>query len=162
MTRHLLAKLALILLVAAAALPLAGCPSSAYHSAVVAEHDFKLAVQSFQQAEIAEFNAGRISQTEHEQLESGVGKVALAGQALTMALQSGAVNSTVQQDFATLSSTLLDLLNSGVLGVKNAQSQQLLRVSIQTAQAILANVATLLNAPTTTTLPASTAPTGGN
>ena len=132
----------------------AGCPSSAYHSAVVAEHDFKLAVQSFQQAEMVEFQSGRIGQDEHQKLEAGIEKVALAGQTLTTSLQAGAANTTVQQNFATLSAALTDLLNSGVLGIKNAQSQQLLKVVIQTAQAILSNVSSLLSTPTTTTLPA--------
>ncbi len=138
---------------------LAGCPASSYHSAVVAEHDFKLAVQSFQQAEIIEFNSGRIGQAEHQKLEAGIEKVATAGQTLTTSLQSGAANATVQQNFTSLSTALTDLMNSGVLGIKNAQSQQLLKVTVQTAQAILSNVAMLLNSPTTTTLPA---PTGGN
>lgn len=131
---------------------LSGCPSTQYHKAVVAEHDFKLAVQSFQQAEIVEFQSGRIDQDEHQRLEAAVEKVAHAGQTLTTSLQAGAMNTTVLQNFQTLSDALTDLQNSGVLGIKNPQSQQLLKVTVQTAQAILSNVATLLSAPTTTTL----------
>lgn len=130
----------------------AGCPSSAYHSAVIAEHDFKLAVQSFQQAEMVEFQAGRIGQDEHQKLEAGIEKVALAGQTLTTSLQAGAANTTVQQNFATLSTALTDLFNSGVLGIKNDNSKAILKAVIQAAQAILSNVSSLLSAPTSTTL----------
>src|SRR5258705_376026 len=103
---------------------LAGCPQSQYHSAVIAEHDFHLVVQSFQQAEMVEFQAGRIGADEHRQLEGGIEKVALAGQTLTTSLQQGAANTTVQQNFATVSTAVTDLLNNGVLGIKNTQSQQ--------------------------------------
>jgi len=129
----------------------AGCPGTAYHKAVIAEHDFSVTVAAFQQAEIVEFQSGRIDSAEHLKLEAGIEKVALAGQTLTSSLQSGAANTTVQQNFNTLSAAVTDLMNSGVLGVKNPTSQQLLKVSIQTAQAILANVSTLLANQTTTT-----------
>jgi hypothetical protein len=154
-----MASVLLLLLASSAAVFIAGCPQSQYHSAVIAEHDFKLAVQSFQQAETVEFQSGRIAADEHQKLEAGIEKVALAGQTLTTSLQAGAANTTVQQNFATVSTALTDLLNSGVLGIKNPTSQQVLKVSIQTAQAILSNVSSLLSVPTTTTLPAKT---GGN
>ena len=130
----------------------AGCPSSAYHKAVVAEHDFKLAVQSFQQVEMTEYQSGRIDAATHKQLEAGIEKVALAGQTLTTSLQQGANNTTVSQNFSSVSSALTDLMNNGVLGIKNDNSKRLLTVTIQTAQAILQNVQSLLALPSTTTL----------
>lgn len=133
------------------ALALSGCPSTAYHSAVVAEHDFKTSVQAFQQAEMVEFQAGRIDATEHQKIEGGVERVGLAAQTLVSSLQQGAANTTVQQNFSTLSQAVTDLLNNGVLGIKNPQSQALVKAVLQTAQAILANVSTLLAQPTTTT-----------
>lgn len=136
-----------------------GCPKSAYHSAVVANHDFKEVVKAFQKAEIVEFQNGRVDAAEHKLLEGGIEKVALTGQTLTASLQAGASNTTVQQNFDTVSQAVTDLLNNGVLALKNSQSQQLLKVSIQTGQAILANVVSLLHLQTTTTLPAAT---GGN
>lgn len=129
-----------------------GCPSSSYHRAVVAEHDFKLAVQSFQQAEMTEYQSGRIDAVTHKQLEAGIEKVALAGQTLTTSLQQGANNTTVSQNFSSVSSALTDLMNNGVLGIKNDNSKRLLTVTIQTAQAILQNVQSLLALPSTTTL----------
>jgi hypothetical protein len=137
------------------ALALSGCPAgSTYHSAVVAEHDFKTGVAAFQKAEMVEFQNGRIDQAEHQKIEAGVEKIGLAAQVLVKSLQGGAANTTVQQNFATVEAAITDLLNNGVLGVKNAQSQQLLRLAIQTASDILVNVGQLLAAPTTTATPA--------
>jgi hypothetical protein len=134
----------------------AGCPKGTYHDAVIAEHDFKLGVQSFQQAELVEFHNGRIDAAEHRKLEEGIEKIALAGQTLTTSLQSGANNTTVQQNFATLSAAITDLTDNGVLGIKNPNSQLLLKTILQAAQAILANVQSLLN---TSPIPATK---GGN
>jgi hypothetical protein len=131
---------------------LSGCPKSAYHDAVIAEHDFKLGVAAFQQAEMQEFQAGRIDATEHQKLESGVEQVGKAAQVLVASLQGGATNTTVQQNFNTVGTALTDLLNSGVLGIKNPTSQALFSTIIKTAQAILANVGSLLSTPTTTTV----------
>jgi hypothetical protein len=136
-----------------------GCNKSAYHDAVVAEHDFKSGVAAFQQAEMIEFQNGRIDAAEHQRLEGGIERIGNAAVVLVASLQSGAANTTVQQNFATVSGAVTDLMNSGVLGIKNPTSQALLKTSLQTAQAILANVSSLLAAPTTTTVPATK--TGG-
>jgi len=120
---------------------LSGCPKGTpYHDAVVAEHQFKTIVQSFQQAEVIEFQNGRISPAEHAQLEAGVAKVAQAGIVLTTAMQQGALNSDVNTDISALSAALTSLLNDGVLGVKNPQSVAALSAIVKTAQAIVQNV----------------------
>lgn len=120
---------------------LSGCPKGTpYHDAVVAEHQFKTIVQSFQQAEGIEFQNGRISAAEHAQLEAGVAKVAQAGIVLTTAMQQGALNSDVNTDISALSAALTSLLNDGVLGVKNPQSVAALSAIVKTAQAIVQNV----------------------
>lgn len=137
---------------------LGGCPKGTpYHDAVVAEHDFKTTVQAFQTAELAEFNAGNISATEHAALEGGILKVALAGQTLTTALQSGAVNSSVLGDFATLAAALGSLNTDGVLGIKNATSKAEFSTFITTLQGIVTNVGIFLNAPPAPTAAAPTA-----
>lgn len=134
-----------------------GCPKGAYHDAVVAEHQFTTTLDSFQQAEAIEAANGRIDPATHKLLAAGIEKAALAGQTLVSSLQSGAANTTVQQNFATVSAAVSDLLNNGVLGIKNETSRGILQVSLKAVQAILANVGKLLSAPTTTNL---TAPKG--
>ena len=132
------------------ALALSGCPGTAYHKAVVAEHDFTTALKSFQQAEMVEAQSGRIDAIEHQKLEAGVETVANAAQVLVASLQSGAANATIEQNFATVSQALNDLMAAGI-GIKNPTSQALVKASLQTAQAILANVSTLLHTQTVAT-----------
>jgi hypothetical protein len=139
-------KKAFLIFVLAVSLTQAGCPKGAYHDAVIAEHSFKTAVGSFQKAELIEFQMGRISPEEHKVIEAQVEKIALAGQALTQALQSGATSTTVNERFGLLSQALSDLLKSGVLGIKNENSKMVLQVAIVTAQDILQNVSQFLPA----------------
>lgn len=148
--RMRMGKLSYSVAVLCLALTLAGCPQSTFHAATVAEHDFAVSVQSFQQAEMQEFQAGRIDAAEHQKLEAGIEKVGLAGQTLVTSLQAGAANTSVQQNFGTLSQAVNDLLSNGVIPVKNAQSQALIKAVLQTAQAILSNVSTLLAQSSTT------------
>lgn len=130
----------------------AGCPKGAYHDAVVAEHQFKEVVKGFQKAEIVEFNNGRVDAVEHKAIEDGIGKVGITAQTLVSSLQSGASNTTVQQNFDTVSAAVTGLMDNGVLGLKNNNSKAVLKTSLQTAGAILANVSSLLHLQTTTTL----------
>lgn len=139
-------KLIAVLIVAIA---LAGCPSSAYHSAVVAEHDFKSSVQAFQQAELAEHTNGRIDQAEHQRIEGAIEKIGLASETLVGALQAGASTTTVQGDFTAVSNALNALMVDGVFNVKNPQSQNLLATLTKTIQAILQNVGSILAVQTT-------------
>ncbi len=142
-------KLAKIVLLSALILPLSGCPSSAYHNAVVAEHDAKSVVQAFQQAVIIEHTAGRISDAENANIETHILQVATAGQTLTTALQQGASQTTVLADLQVLVDAVNSLNTGGVLGIKNAQSQAALTAALNAIKAVLANVQTLLSAPTT-------------
>jgi outer membrane lipoprotein SlyB len=148
----------LVVVVLVMALGLAGCPKNSYHDAVVAEHDAKTVVAAFQQAEIVEFHAGRIDIAEHQRLEDGIGKVGLAGVALTSALQQGASTTTALADFNLLAQAVGDLNSQGVLGIKNPQSQAALAAGIKSIQAVLANVQILLAQPTTETLTGATKP----
>jgi hypothetical protein len=129
---------------------LAGCPSTAYHSAVVAEHDFVTALQSFQQAELAEYTNGRIDPAEHQRIEAGVEKIATSTQVLVTALQAGANNVTVQQDFTAIGNAVNTLQVDGVFNVKNAQSQNLLATLVKSIQAILQNIGSILSVQTVT------------
>jgi hypothetical protein len=145
-------KLGAIAVVLMLGMFVAGCPKGAYHDAVVAEHDMKSGVAAFQQAEMQEYQAGRIDLATHQQLEAGVEKVGLAAQVLVSSLQAGAANTTVQQNFDTMGQAVNDLLANGVLGVKDTTSKQVLKTLIETIQAILKNIGSLLSVQTTTTV----------
>jgi Skp family chaperone for outer membrane proteins len=149
-----------ILAVLVLAVSLAGCPSTAYHSAVVAEHDFTSSLQAFQQAELAEHTNGRIDPAEHVRIEGAVEKIANAAQVLVAALQSGANNITIQQDFTSIENALNALMVDGVFNVKNPQSQNLLAALTKSIQAILQNIASYLSVQTTTPI-TTVGPKGG-
>jgi hypothetical protein len=134
------------------AVVLTGCAArGAYHNAVVIEHDTKTIVQAFQQAEMAEFNAGRIGADEHQKLEAGVEKVALAGQTVTVALQAQASQTTILGDVNILVQAVSDLGNNGVLGVKNPQSLAVLNTALNALKALISNLQTEVGAAQTTT-----------
>jgi hypothetical protein len=135
-----------LLICTLAALPfvLGGCPSSAYHGAVVAEHDFTTALDGFHTGELAEYQAGNISPAEHTVIDQKVTTVAKAAQALVTALQSGAANATALADVNTAITALQDLQASGVSPIKNQNSAKTLNLVLNTASAILQNVETLI------------------
>lgn len=135
-----------------------GCPKGAYHDAVVAEHQFKSVTQAFQQAEIKEAGNGRIDPAEHKAIEQGIEQVGLTAQVLVTSLQNGASNATVKDNFATVSAALTDLLNNGVLHLKNQTSKDILTTSIAAVRAILDNVGQLLSMQTSTTTTAGPTP----
>jgi len=123
------------------ALVLCGCAAHGpYHAAVVVNHDARTITQTFQQVEIAEFNAGRISADEHRALEAGVEKVGLAGQSVTSALQQAGPQSDVLAKISVLVQAVSELNANGVLAVKNPTSKAALSVAIQGIQALLLNL----------------------
>lgn len=148
-----------VILTLALMIGLSGCPKGTiYHDSIVAEHQFKSVTQAFQKAEITEFNNGRIDPAEHKAIEQGIEQVGLTAQVLVTSLQNGASNATVQANFATVSAALTDLLNNGVLHIKNQTSQDILKVSLAGLKAILDNVGQLLSTPTSTTITAGPTP----
>lgn len=129
-----------------------GCPKGTYHDVVVVEHQFSTTLKAFQDAENKEFQSGRVDPNEHKAIGAGEEKVGKATQVLVQSLQSGALNTTVQQNYQTLEVALTSLLNDGVLGVKNDTSKQLLQLGLQTASDILNNAGLMLAAPKTATI----------
>ncbi len=129
-----------------------GCAARGpYHAAVVINHDAVTITKAFQSAELAEFQAGRISLAEHQALEAGIEKVALGGQAVTMALQAGATQATVLGDVGVLVQAVSDLAANGVAGVKNPQSLAVLNTALNALKALIANLQTEVGAAQTTT-----------
>lgn len=125
-----------------------GCSSTNYHKMVVAEHDFKSTVQAFQDAEIAEFQAGFVDAQTHLKIQSGIINVAQGGQALATLIQQNASPQSIQAQVNTLYG-FLDTLNSdGLLYVKNPKSKATLEIALDSVKAIVTNILTLLPQPT--------------
>jgi hypothetical protein len=136
------------LLVLFLALSLSGCAAHGpYHAAVVVNHDARTITQTFQQVEIDEFNAGRLSVEEHRALEAGIGKVGLAGQSVTMALQQAGPQSDVLAKVNALVQAVADLNASGVLGIKDPNAKAALSAAIKGIQDLLVNLQKEAGAP---------------
>jgi hypothetical protein len=122
-----------------AAVALAGCPGSVVHKVTVAQHDFRIAVQAFQDTEIALHNQGGvISDDVHIQIQTGIQKVAQAGVDLDTALASNAPTSTLKTKLDSIMALLDDLNNQGLLGVKNQNAKLALTSALLAVKGIVA------------------------
>lgn len=120
------------------------CSSSQIHQATVAEHDFKIAVMGFQNVEIAEFQAGHIEAEYHQKIQGYILQVASGGAAITDLLaksdKAGAL-----QELTSIDGIMQKLLSDGVLGVKNPTTKASLQIALQSVQAIITNIQTMLS-----------------
>lgn len=124
-----------------------GCSAFAcnkYHTAVVVEHDFTVAVKSFQDGETALFQAGNITAVEHKNIEGKVAQVAVVGQAVNTLITSNATKQSVGAETKLLLAAISDLNTNGVLQVKNPQSQKNLQIALQAISDIAQNLVTAL------------------
>lgn len=115
-----------------------------YHTAVVVEHDFTIAVKAFQDGETNLFNTGQISQAEHQAIEAKVAQVAIVGQALNNLITTNATQQSVTAEMQLLTAAVADLNANGVFQVKNPQAQQSLKLALQAVQDIVANLGVAL------------------
>lgn len=126
------------LAVVALALALTGCPQgSTVHKVTVAQHNFRFAVQAFQDAEIAEHDHQFVPDDLHLKMQLTIGKVALAGKDLDTALAAGASAADLKAKLDAIYA-LLDSLNAdGISGIKNATSKAALEVALDSIKAII-------------------------
>ena len=144
MNRHTKIRIASVILLTFVLTSGFVCTGSQIHKATVAEHDFKTAVQGFQNVEIAEFQAGHISAAEHQTLETGIAQIANGGSTLVTLLQnSNGAGALTQID--NIDAALQSLLANGVLHVKNQTTAANLQIALQAVQAIVTNIQTLLS-----------------
>jgi len=109
------------------------------HKVTVAQHDFRIAVQAFQDTEIALHNQGGvISDDVHIQIQTGIQKVAQAGVDLDTALASNAPTSTLKTKLDSIMALLDDLNNQGLLGVKNQNAKLALTSALLAVKGIVA------------------------
>ena len=120
------------------------CSSSQIHKATVAEHDFKTAVQGFQNAAIAETNAGNISSATNSTIHTYIEKIAQGGVALTTLIQQNNTSGALQE-INTIDTLIQGLLANGVLQIKNPTTMSNLQTALLAIQAIVTNVQTALS-----------------
>ena len=120
------------------------CTASQIHKATVAEHDFKVAIQGFQNAEIAEFQAGHVDAATHQAIQQYVIQVSQAGAALTTLIQQSNTAGALQQ-VTNVDAAIQTLLTDGVLHIKNPTTQATLQIALEAVQAIVTNIQTALS-----------------
>ena len=121
------------------------CKGTATHKVTVAQHNFRFAVQAFQDAEIAEFDKGFVPQDLHVKMQTTIQKVALGGKDLDDALAAGASATTIKAKLDAIYALLDSLNTDGVLGIKNPTTKATLEVALDGIKAIIDNALTAMS-----------------
>ncbi len=124
-----------------------GCEQSKLKKLAVAADGFSLTVRSFQQAEVVAHQQGFVSNEEHAAMEKAFIDVANAGVELDNALRVAPTRSGKPKAAAALAAALAsldNLLNSGVLHVKNPKARQDLEALILSAKGFLATISAVI------------------
>jgi hypothetical protein len=115
------------------------CTGSVVHKVTVAQHDFRISVQAFQDTEIALYNQGGvISPDTHREIQEYIGKVAQAGVDLDTALASNAPTSTLKTKLDSIMALLDQLNTQGLLGVKSQNAKLALTSALLAIKGIVA------------------------
>ena len=132
----------LVLLLALAS---AGCPKgSTTHKIIAAQHNFRIAVQAFQDAEVGIHNqpGGLIPDGLHIQIQEIIGKVARGGIDLDEALAANAPTSTIKTKLDSISTLLDSLNNDNLLGIKDTNTKLGLQTALLTIKGIITTAET--------------------
>lgn len=116
-----------------------GCSGTAMHKTTKAQHTLKEAVAAFQAVEIAEYNKGFVPPERHLKIQVTVQKVALAGVDLDNYIAANANAATVKAKFDAIYALLDSLNTDGILGIKNANTKQLLETALDAIKALVDN-----------------------
>lgn len=117
---------------------LAGCPKgSVTHKVTAAQHNFRFAVQAFQDAEIAEHDKGFVPNDLHVRMQDVIQKVALGGVDLDKTLAAGASATTIKAKLDNIYTLLDSLNNDGILGIKNPTTKATLEIALDSIKAII-------------------------
>lgn len=136
-----LARKRAILAVLLPLLLLNGClKGSLVHKTTVGQHTLREAVGGFQDAEIAEHDKGFVPNDLHVKFQTVIGKTAVAAIDLDNAIAGGATAADLKAKFDNIYSLLDSLNTDGILGVKNAQSKQILETALDGIKAIVDNI----------------------
>ncbi len=103
--------------------------------------DFALGVQAFQQTEIVLHQQNKITDQEHQKLETLILEVAKTGQTLDQAINQVHSNPQARAALDAAVSQLNALLDSGILQIKNPDSEAQLRLAFTSLKAIVDQIA---------------------
>ena len=114
------------------------------HQAVVAEHDFKIAVQAAQAIEENEFKAGNVAPDFHHQYQLTILHVAQIGEQVAKDLAAKAPNATILAEVSTIVSSVQSLVADGAVGIKNPTTQNNVNLALNAVIDLLKNFETTL------------------
>lgn len=126
-------------------LPLAGCTDKQLKQASVTIRDFAVALESFQNAEIAAHSSGFIADADHLAIQGAIERIATYGQSAVQAIR---VAKSKPQAIDAIDAALAEtdkLLNQGLLAVKNEQSKAAISALVLTVRGVLVTTKALLS-----------------
>lgn len=128
------------ILLLSSCLTLNGCGPMAgtlTHKVTIAQHNFLQVVNGFEDAEIANYQDGKIPSNVHLTIQTIVNKIALAGKDLDQAVVSGANATTLQSKIAVIGSLLAQLETDGLTGIKNLTVKATLELALNQIKIVL-------------------------
>lgn len=127
-----------------AVLWMAGCAAqgTVVHKVTTIQHSFLQVVGAFQDAESAEYAQGFVPQNLHIQMETAIGKVALAGKDLDAALAANATAPDIKSRLDNIYTLLDSIQTDGLTGIKNPSTKATLEIALDGIKAIIDNALT--------------------
>lgn len=115
------------------------CSGSAVHKATLASRDFRLALQAFQDGEIAWHDSGKVPDDTHRAIQSYIADAANVTKQVNAQLGAGNSVSATQLVQQLLVSTDV-LLNDGALHIKDKTTLASFEAGIQGIKTVITNV----------------------
>ena len=115
------------------------CSGSAVHKATLASRDFRLALQAFQDGEIAWHDSGKVPDDTHRAIQSYIVDAANITKQVNAQLGAGNAASATQLVSQLLTSTDV-LLNDGALHIKDKTTLASFEAGIQGIKTVITNV----------------------
>lgn len=130
---------------------LAGCPAGTTQQQVAqAAQNASIAVQGFQQVEIAAHTAGTISDADHQFIQQELINVAAVGQTADSCIQTATTKAGTIQCVNTALQTVDQLNAAGALSIKSQDAKEKYQIAMTGVRTALAVIVTIEGGNTTT------------
>lgn len=124
-------------LILAVALTATGCPKGGViHKVTVAQHNFRITVGAFQDAEISEHDKGFVPNDLHISIQTEIQQISQGGVVLDEALATGADIATIKAKLDAINK-IIGLMNADLLHIKNPDSKAALEIALTAVQAVI-------------------------
>ncbi len=144
MNRNYAQKILLAIVVGWVAAPLIGCPSGSNQQQIaLAAENASIAVQGFQQVEIAAHQAGSISNEDHQFIQEELIAVGAAGKAADSCIQIATSKQGVINCVNTAISTIDQINSAGALHIKSVDAKQKYQIALTGVRTALAVIITI-------------------